>query len=58
MNQVKTPVKRSLAIKKRAYFIYHSRGGAHMDSMDSKKHWEHLYRAKAPTEVSWYQPEA
>jgi hypothetical protein len=55
MNQVKTPVKRSLAIKKRAYFIYHSRGGAHMDSMDSKEHWEHLYRAKAPTEVSWYR---
>jgi ubiquinone/menaquinone biosynthesis C-methylase UbiE len=26
--------------------------------MDPKKHWEQMYRAKAPTEVSWYQPEA
>lgn len=24
----------------------------------SKDHWERVYRAKAPTEVSWYQPEA
>ena len=23
-----------------------------------KNHWEGVYRAKAPTEVSWYQPEA
>jgi SAM-dependent methyltransferase len=23
-----------------------------------KDHWEGVYRAKAPTEVSWYQPEA
>src|SRR5689334_22643155 len=26
--------------------------------MDAKEHWEHVYRAKAPTAVSWYQPEA
>ena len=25
---------------------------------DLKSHWEGVYRAKAPTEVSWYQPEA
>jgi len=23
-----------------------------------KDHWEGIYRARAPTEVSWYQPEA
>jgi SAM-dependent methyltransferase len=27
-------------------------------SMDRERHWEHVYRTKAPTEVSWYQPEA
>ena len=26
--------------------------------MDAKKHWEQVYRAKAATAVSWYQPEA
>jgi len=26
--------------------------------MDPEKHWERIYRSKAPTEVSWYQPEA
>jgi SAM-dependent methyltransferase len=26
--------------------------------MDPKEHWERIYRVKAPTEVSWYQPEA
>jgi SAM-dependent methyltransferase len=26
--------------------------------MDSKAHWEHVYRSKLPTEVSWYQPHA
>ena len=25
---------------------------------DLKGHWERVYRAKAPTEVSWYQREA
>jgi SAM-dependent methyltransferase len=24
--------------------------------MDRKSHWEHIYRTKLPTEVSWYQP--
>jgi SAM-dependent methyltransferase len=24
---------------------------------DQKAHWEHVYRTKRPTEVSWYQPE-
>ena len=23
----------------------------------SEEHWEHIYRTKAPTQVSWYQPE-
>jgi hypothetical protein len=26
--------------------------------MNQEKHWDRIYRAKAPTEVSWYQPEA
>jgi len=26
-----------------------------MDSMDSKAHWEQVYRTKRPAEVSWYQ---
>jgi ubiquinone/menaquinone biosynthesis C-methylase UbiE len=26
--------------------------------MDPKEHWDHIYRANAPGEVSWYQPEA
>jgi SAM-dependent methyltransferase len=26
--------------------------------MDRREHWEGIYRDKAPTEVSWYQPEA
>jgi hypothetical protein len=26
--------------------------------MSREKHWEAIYRTKAPTEVSWYQPEA
>lgn len=26
--------------------------------MDAKSHWEHVYSAKPPTSVSWYQPEA
>jgi SAM-dependent methyltransferase len=26
--------------------------------MDPKDHWERMYRVKAPTELSWYQPEA
>ena len=26
--------------------------------MSREKHWEAIYRSKAPTEVSWYQPEA
>lgn len=26
--------------------------------MDAREHWERIYRAKSPTEVSWYQPEA
>jgi SAM-dependent methyltransferase len=26
--------------------------------MRGEKHWEAIYRSKAPTEVSWYQPEA
>ena len=25
---------------------------------DSERHWERIYRTKAPTELSWYQPEA
>ena len=25
---------------------------------DPRRHWESLYRSKAPTEMSWYQPEA
>jgi 2-polyprenyl-3-methyl-5-hydroxy-6-metoxy-1,4-benzoquinol methylase len=24
--------------------------------MDSKRHWENVYAAKAPDEVSWYSP--
>jgi 2-polyprenyl-3-methyl-5-hydroxy-6-metoxy-1,4-benzoquinol methylase len=24
--------------------------------MDPKQHWEHVYRTKQPTEVSWYRP--
>ena len=26
--------------------------------MDPKTHWEHVYRTRLPTEVSWYQPHA
>ena len=26
--------------------------------MDPKAHWEHVYRDKPPTKVSWYQPHA
>jgi ubiquinone/menaquinone biosynthesis C-methylase UbiE len=26
--------------------------------MSRQKHWDRIYRTKAPTEVSWYQPEA
>ena len=26
--------------------------------MDSKSHWEGIYRSKLPTQVSWYQPHA
>lgn len=26
--------------------------------MDRREHWQGIYRTKAPTEVSWYQPEA
>ncbi len=26
--------------------------------MDAKAHWEAIYRTKAPTQVSWYQPHA
>src|SRR5439155_912227 len=26
--------------------------------MDSKSHWEGIYRNKLPTQVSWYQPHA
>ena len=26
--------------------------------MNVETHWDRIYRAKAPTEVSWYQPEA
>lgn len=26
--------------------------------MQQKSHWEEVYRVKAPTEVSWYQPQA
>ena len=26
--------------------------------VNREKHWESIYRSKAPTEVSWYQPEA
>ena len=26
--------------------------------MDLKSHWEHIYRDKLPTQVSWYQPHA
>ena len=26
--------------------------------MSREKHWEAIYRSKAPTDVSWYQPEA
>ena len=26
--------------------------------MDSKSHWEHVYRTKGPDQVSWFQPEA
>ncbi len=26
--------------------------------MDSKAHWEHVYRTKSPTQVSWFQPHA
>lgn len=26
--------------------------------MDSKSHWEHVYRTKLRTQVSWYQPHA
>lgn len=27
------------------------------DLMDPKTHWQHVYGAKLPTEVSWYQRE-
>jgi hypothetical protein len=27
-------------------------------TMSREKHWEAIYRSKASTEVSWYQPEA
>jgi len=26
--------------------------------MNVRKHWERIYRSQAPTEMSWYQPEA
>jgi SAM-dependent methyltransferase len=26
--------------------------------MNKEQHWDRIYRAKAPTEVSWFQPEA
>jgi SAM-dependent methyltransferase len=26
--------------------------------MDPKSYWEHIYRSKLPTQVSWYQPHA
>jgi SAM-dependent methyltransferase len=26
--------------------------------MNREKHWDRIYRAKSPTEMSWYQPEA
>lgn len=26
--------------------------------MDARDHWERIYQAKSPTELSWYQPEA
>lgn len=26
-------------------------------SLDPERHWERIYRTKAPTELSWYQPE-
>jgi SAM-dependent methyltransferase len=26
--------------------------------MNQERHWDRIYRSKAPTEVSWYQPEA
>jgi len=26
--------------------------------MDARRHWEEVYGAKKPTEVSWYQREA
>lgn len=26
--------------------------------MNQQKHWDRIYRAKTPSEVSWYQPEA
>ncbi len=26
--------------------------------MDPKEHWERVYRANAPDEVSWFEPEA
>jgi hypothetical protein len=26
-------------------------------TMDPREHWEGVYRAKAPTEVSWFEPD-
>lgn len=28
------------------------------ENVNREKHWDRIYRTKAPTEVSWYQPEA
>jgi SAM-dependent methyltransferase len=29
-----------------------------IQSMDRRQHWENIYQGTAPTELSWYQPEA
>ena len=29
-----------------------------LETMDTKEHWERVYRTRQPTEVSWYQKEA
>ena len=32
------------------------RGGANIQRVDARQHWERVYRTKQPTEVSWYAP--
>ncbi len=32
--------------------------GAYVHAMDPREHWERVYKSKAASDVSWYQPEA